>query len=53
MRVLVKRGRRWFAVPKPLGLADRLAAQTQLRGNWGNVERNTPGSRVISNLKRQ
>lgn len=49
----VKHGRRMFAVPKPMGLAERIAARTdQLRGNWGAIERMPKGSRVIINQHR-
>jgi hypothetical protein len=33
-RLYVQRGRRLFAVPKPLGLADKIAARSNVTGNW-------------------
>lgn len=49
VQAVVKRGRRTFAVPKPMGLAERVAARTQLPSQWMRIERSTPGSRVIVN----
>ena len=45
----VKRGNRLFAVPRPQGIADRIAAQSNVRGNWGKVMTHNRRARVIAN----
>lgn len=49
---LVKRvGGRFIAVPKSLGRADRIAARSNIRGNWQKVETWNRTARVIYNYR--
>lgn len=38
MQTLIKVGKRWYAVPKELGLAARIASRSNVRGNWQNID---------------
>ena len=51
-RQYVRRGLRLFAVPRPQGLADRIAARSNVRGNWDRIMQEHKTARVISNLAR-
>lgn len=52
-RPAVKRGHRWFAVPKPQTLTDRIAARHMVRSNWVNDSRipHHGRARVIQNQR--
>lgn len=53
MQQVIKRGRRFFAVPKSQDRAERIASQTNCRGNWNAIDavsRNVR-ARVIVNQK--
>lgn len=52
MQQVVKIGHRYFAIPKALDLAERIAAQTNLRGNWQKVMTHNRTARIITNTKR-
>lgn len=47
----VQRGLRRFAVPKQLGLADRIAMRTQCRGNWDRVISHNATARLVRNYR--
>lgn len=51
-QLYVKRGRRLFAVPRPQGLADRIAAHSNTRGNWPADDRCSGRARVVNNMRR-
>lgn len=51
-RQYVKVGRRMFAVPRPLGLADRIASQTQVRTNWVRDADCAGRAVVVQNIRR-
>lgn len=53
MQQVVQRGRRLFAVPKPLDRAERIAARTNCRGNWNAIDAGSRNvrARVIVNQK--
>ena len=38
MQQVIQRGRRLFAVPKPLDRAERIASRSNVRGNWSKVD---------------
>ena len=46
-RVVERRGRRFFAVPKTLTLTDRIASLSQRRGNWDRVMTHHRTARLI------
>lgn len=47
----VRRGRRLFAVPKPLSLTDRIANTTRCTGNWQRVVQHNASARLIRNYR--
>jgi hypothetical protein len=51
-RTVIVRGRRHFAIPKPVGTAQAIAERTTLRGNWERIETQPRGARVIINHHR-
>lgn len=51
MQQVVKIGTRYFAIPKDLGKADRIASQSNIRGNWQKCMQHNKHARVISNQK--
>lgn len=53
MQQIVRRGRRQFAVPQKLSLTDRIAATTNLRGNWQAILSHHKTGRVILNYHRR
>lgn len=53
MQQVIQRGRRQFAVPKPLSLTDRVAAATNLRGNWSAIMRSQTSAKVVLNYHRR
>lgn len=52
-RKFVQRGSRWFVVPKDQSRADRVHAQTNVRGNWNAVDMTSRNlhARVIVNQR--
>lgn len=48
---LKTRGRRTYLVHKPLSLTDRIAAASNIKGNWDEVMRARRGTREIRNFK--
>lgn len=53
MQQVTQRGRRQFAVPKVLSLTDRVAAKTNLRGNWDKVMTHHRTARVVLNYHKR
>lgn len=52
MQQVIKIGTRLFAVKKDMDRAERIAAQSNIRGNWQQCMQHNKQARVISNLKR-
>lgn len=53
MQVCTRKNGRLYAVPKVLSLTDRIAARTNLRGNWQEVMTTHKTARVILNYHRR
>lgn len=53
MQQVTQRGRRFFAVPKVMTLTDRVAARTNLRGNWQKVMTHNRTAHVILNYHKR
>lgn len=53
MQVLIKKGRRWFAVPKVSTLTDRIACRTQCKGNWDKILTTHATARVVLNYHKR
>lgn len=58
MQSVIKVGRRYFAVPKELGLAEVIANRTRLQSNWNvtqqqqrNLRAGIAGARVVRNYR--
>lgn len=51
-RTVIKRGRRYFAIPKPAGTAQAISERTNLVGNWNRIESQPRNSRLIINHHR-
>ena len=51
-RTVLRKGKRYYAIPKPCGTAQTIAMQTSLQGNWNRIEAQPRGSRVIVNHHR-
>lgn len=51
MQTVVKIGTRYFAVKKDLGRADRIAAQSNVRGNWQKCMQHNKHARVMTNAR--
>ena len=52
MQIVTKRGRRLYTVPAALSLTDRIAAKSNVAGNWAGILRMPKCSRVIINQHR-
>jgi hypothetical protein len=52
MQQVVKIGNRWFAVRKDMDRAERVASQSNVRGNWQRVMQSHKTARVVWNTKR-
>lgn len=50
-RATIRRGLRHFAVAKPLSLTDKIANNTQCRGNWDRVVNHNAAARLIRNYR--
>lgn len=53
MQPVRQRGARQFAVPKSLSLTDRIAARTNLRGNWESLMQHHRTARVVLNYHKR
>lgn len=51
MVTLVKRGRRFYALHSQKGIAERIAAKSNIRGNWSAIMRAPAGSREIRSVR--
>lgn len=53
MQQVIHHGRRLFAVPKTLGLADRIASRSNVPGNWNKIDNTSRNirARVMVNQK--
>lgn len=48
-RWLERRGGRYFALPREQSNADRIAAKSNITGNWARIEQTHRTARVIRN----
>lgn len=53
MQACTRKNGRLYAVPKVLSLTDRIAARTNMRGNWQEVMTAHKTARVILNYHRR